>query len=130
MGEPVPPGGSARRSRQQIGLVSGMLEHIRHELPWYQVTSSFVREDADVNQLHELGEAHQPVHDLDDETRETAVSVLRNAVAWFARGVAVERLLSDTGSRLTNVPVSTGHYVRYGRQIGRSARCAMRWAGC
>jgi hypothetical protein len=30
---------------------------------------------------------------------------LRNAVAWFAaRGVAVERVLSDNGSRLTNVP--------------------------
>jgi hypothetical protein len=30
---------------------------------------------------------------------------LRNTVAWFAaRGVAVERVLSDNGSRLTNVP--------------------------
>jgi transposase InsO family protein len=34
-----------------------------------------------------------------DETRETAVSVLRNAVAWFAaRGVRIERILSDNGS--------------------------------
>jgi transposase InsO family protein len=34
-----------------------------------------------------------------DETRETAVSVLRNAVAWFAaRGVRIERVLSDNGS--------------------------------
>jgi hypothetical protein len=31
-----------------------------------------------------------------DETRETAVSVLRNATAWFAaRGVRIERILSD-----------------------------------
>ena len=35
----------------------------------------------------------------DDETKETATDVLRNAVAWFAeRGVAVERVLSDNGS--------------------------------
>ncbi len=35
----------------------------------------------------------------DDETRETAVSVLRNAAAWFAaRGVRIERVLSGNGS--------------------------------
>jgi transposase InsO family protein len=35
----------------------------------------------------------------EDETRETAVSVLRNAAAWFtARGVQIERVLSDNGS--------------------------------
>ena len=35
----------------------------------------------------------------DDETKETAAAVLRNAVAWFAqRGVIVERVLSDNGS--------------------------------
>lgn len=35
----------------------------------------------------------------DDETKETAAAVLRNAVAWFAdRGVVVERVLSDNGS--------------------------------
>jgi transposase InsO family protein len=35
----------------------------------------------------------------DDETRETAVSVLRSAAAWFAaRGVRIERVLSDNGS--------------------------------
>jgi transposase InsO family protein len=35
----------------------------------------------------------------DDETKETAVAVLRNAVAWFAdRGVIVQRVLSDNGS--------------------------------
>jgi transposase InsO family protein len=34
-----------------------------------------------------------------DETRETAVLVLRHAVAWFAaRGVTIERVLSDNGS--------------------------------
>jgi transposase InsO family protein len=35
----------------------------------------------------------------DDETKETATDVLRNAVAWFAdRGVTVQRVLSDNGS--------------------------------
>jgi transposase InsO family protein len=34
----------------------------------------------------------------DDETKETAAAVLRNAVAWFAeRGVIVDRVLSDNG---------------------------------
>ena len=34
----------------------------------------------------------------DDETKETATQVLRNAVAWFAeRGVTVKRVLSDNG---------------------------------
>lgn len=34
----------------------------------------------------------------DDETKETATDVLRNAVAWFAtRGVTVQRVLSDNG---------------------------------
>ncbi|GAB3657186.1 IS481-like element IS1649 family transposase [Nocardioides korecus] len=38
-------------------------------------------------------EAHE------DETKETATEVLKNAVAWFAqRGVTVERVLSDNGS--------------------------------
>ena len=35
----------------------------------------------------------------DDETKETAAQVLRNAVAWFAeRGVTITRVLSDNGS--------------------------------
>ena len=34
----------------------------------------------------------------DDETKETATEVLRNAVAWFAaRGVTVQRVLTDNG---------------------------------
>jgi transposase InsO family protein len=39
----------------------------------------------------------------DDETKQTAAEVLRNAVAWFAeRGVTVERVLSDNGSCYTS----------------------------
>jgi transposase InsO family protein len=40
--------------------------------------------------------AYAEIHD--DETKETAAAVLRNAVAWLAaRGVTVERVLSDNG---------------------------------
>lgn len=41
--------------------------------------------------------AYAEIHD--DETASTATAVLRNAVAWFeARGVQIERVLSDNGS--------------------------------
>jgi transposase InsO family protein len=41
--------------------------------------------------------AYAEIHD--DETQHTAANVLRNAVAWFAaRGVVVERVLTDNGS--------------------------------
>lgn len=41
--------------------------------------------------------AYAEIHD--DETAATAIAVLRNAVAWFAaRGVTIERVLSDNGS--------------------------------
>ena len=41
--------------------------------------------------------AYAEIHD--DETAATAALVLRHAVAWFgARGVTVERVLSDNGS--------------------------------
>ena len=41
--------------------------------------------------------AYAEIHD--DETAATAIGVLRRAVAWFAaRGVVVERVLSDNGS--------------------------------
>ena len=40
--------------------------------------------------------AYTEIHD--DEGAATAIAVLRNAVAWFAaRGVTVERVLSDNG---------------------------------
>jgi transposase InsO family protein len=40
--------------------------------------------------------AYAEIHD--DQTKETAAAVLRRAVAWFAaRGVTVERVLSDNG---------------------------------
>jgi transposase InsO family protein len=52
--------------------------------------------------LHTVIDDHSRVAYIeahDDETKETATQVLRNAVAWFAeRGVTVQRVLSDNGS--------------------------------
>ena len=52
--------------------------------------------------LHTVVDDHSRVAYVeahDDETKETATDVLRNAVAWFAdRGVTVQRVLSDNGS--------------------------------
>ena len=52
--------------------------------------------------LHTVIDDHSRVayvEPRDDETKETATDVLRNAVAWFAeRGVIVQRVLSDNGS--------------------------------
>ena len=43
----------------------------------------------------------------DDETKETATEVLRNAVAWFAdRGVTVQRVLSDNGGCYRSLPLA------------------------
>jgi transposase InsO family protein len=51
--------------------------------------------------LHTVIDDHSRVayvEERDDETRETASEVLRNAVAWFAeRGVTVQRVLTDNG---------------------------------
>ena len=42
--------------------------------------------------------AYAEIHD--DETADTAIAVLRRAVSWFrTRGVVVERVISDNGSR-------------------------------
>ena len=52
--------------------------------------------------LHTVIDDHSRVAYVEarnDETKETATEVLRNAVAWFAvRGVTVKRVLSDNGS--------------------------------
>ena len=52
--------------------------------------------------LHTVIDDHSRVAYVEarnDETKETATEVLKNAVAWFAdRGVAVKRVLSDNGS--------------------------------
>lgn len=57
------------------------------------VGTSFVHTVIDDNSRVSYAEVH------DDETAATAIGVLRRAVSWFeARGVTVERVLSDNGS--------------------------------
>jgi transposase InsO family protein len=57
------------------------------------VGTSFVHTVIDDNSRVSYAEIH------DDETAATAIGVLRRAVSWFeARGVTVERVLSDNGS--------------------------------
>ena len=55
-----------------------------------------------VGHLHTVIDDHSRVAYVEvhaDERKETAIGVLRRAVAWFAeRGVTVERVLSDNGS--------------------------------
>jgi transposase InsO family protein len=54
---------------------------------------AFVHTVIDDNSRVAYAETH------DNETAETAIGVLRRAVSWFeARGVSVERVLSDNGS--------------------------------
>ena len=49
--------------------------------------------------------AYAEIHD--DETAATAIAVLRHAVAWFAaRGVTVERVLSDNGAAYRSPPLA------------------------
>ncbi len=58
-----------------------------------KIGTAFVHTVIDDNSRVAYAEIH------DDETAITAIAVLRNAVDWFAaRGVTVERVLSDNGS--------------------------------
>jgi transposase InsO family protein len=58
-----------------------------------KIGTAFVHTVIDDNSRVAYAEIH------DDETAATAVGVLRRAVAWFgARGISVERVLSDNGS--------------------------------
>ena len=63
----------------------------KHHEP--QIGTAFVHTVIDDHSRVAYAEIH------DDETAATAIAVLRRAVAWFAaRGVTVERVLSDNGS--------------------------------
>jgi transposase InsO family protein len=63
----------------------------RHHQP--KIGTAFVHTVLDDHSRVAYAEIH------DDETAATAISVLRRAVAWYAaRGVIVERVLSDNGS--------------------------------
>jgi transposase InsO family protein len=93
----IPDGGGWR----YVGRIQGELHRSataartghrdRHRGP--RIGTAFVHTVIDDHSRVAYAEIH------DDETAATAIAVLRRAVAWFtARGVHVERVLSDNGS--------------------------------
>ena len=93
----VPDGGGWRyvgraqgqQNRNATGRRTGRRSQSHHAL----TGTAFIHTVLDDHSRLAYSEIHA------DETRETAVLVLRHAVAWFAaRGVTIERILSDNGS--------------------------------
>jgi transposase InsO family protein len=91
----VPDGGGWRYVGRQQGLKNRSStpgkSRNRHYHP--MIGTAFVHTVIDDHSRVAYAEIH------DDETAATAVTVLRNAVAWFNdRGVTIHRVLSDNGS--------------------------------
>ena len=93
----VPDGGGWRYVGRQQGWRNRAATVVRTGAPRSKyhkplVGTCYLHTDIDDHSRVAYVEAH------DDETKETAAAVLRNAVAWFAeRGVTVQRVLSDNG---------------------------------
>jgi transposase InsO family protein len=94
----VPDGGGWRYVGRQQGLKNRAATSLRTGLP----KSKYRQPLVGTCYLHTVIDDHSRVAYVEareDETKETAAEVLRNAVAWFAdRGVTVKRVLSDNGS--------------------------------
>jgi transposase InsO family protein len=94
----VPDGGGWRYIGRQQGERNRSATVVRTGVPrskWYNplIGTCYLHTVIDDHSRVAYVEAHE------DETKETATEVLRNAVAWFAeRGVTVQRVLSDNGS--------------------------------
>ena len=93
----VPDGGGWRYVGREQGLLNRAATSRRTGAP----KSKYRQPLIGTCYLHTVIDDHSRVAYVeahDDETKETAASVLRNAVAWFAaRGVTVRRVLSDNG---------------------------------
>ena len=93
----VPDGGGWRYTGRQQGLKNRAATALRTGAP----KSKYHQPLVGTCYLHTVIDDHSRVAYVeahDDETKETAAAVLRNAVAWFAdRGVTVERVLTDNG---------------------------------
>ena len=93
----VPDGGGWRYTGRQQGLKNRARTAARTGAP----KSKYRQPLIGTCYLHTVIDDHSRVAYVearDDETKETSVAVLRNAVAWFAdRGVTVHRVLSDNG---------------------------------
>ena len=93
----VPDGGGWRYVGRQQGGKNRSVTVARTGAP----RSAYGQPRVGTCYLHTVIDDHSRVAYVearDDETKETATEVLRNAVAWFAgRGVTVQRVLSDNG---------------------------------
>ena len=93
----VPDGGGWRYVGRQQGGKNRAATALRTGAP----KSKYRQPLVGTCHLHTVIDDHSRVAYVeahDDETKETAAAVLRNAVAWFAdRGVTVQRVLSDNG---------------------------------
>ena len=93
----VPDGGGWRYTGRQQGKKNRAATALRTGAP----KSKYHQPLVGTCYLHTVIDDHSRVAYVeahDDETKETAAAVLRNAVAWFAdRGVTVERVLTDNG---------------------------------
>ena len=91
----VPDGGGWRYVGRQQGKANRIATAGKPRSKWHNVLIGTCF-------LHTVIDDHSRVAYVEarnDETRETASDVLRNAVAWFAeRGVTVQRVLTDNGS--------------------------------
>ncbi len=91
----IPDGGGWRYVGRQQGLKNraATVGASRNKQRQAVMGTAFVHTVIDDNSRVAYAEIH------DDETAATAIAVLRRAVSWFqARGVTVERVLSDNGS--------------------------------
>ena len=91
----VPDGGGWRYVGRKQGFKNRAATPDKPRNPWHnpKLGTAFVHTVLDDHSRVAYAEIH------DDETAATATAVLRRAVAWFAaRGVLVERVLSDNGS--------------------------------
>ncbi|HET8960802.1 IS481 family transposase [Nocardioides sp.] len=90
----VPDGGGWRYVGRQQGKANRIATAGKPRSKWHNVLIGTCF-------LHTVIDDHSRVAYVEarnDETRETASDVLRNAVAWFAeRGVTVQRVLTDNG---------------------------------
>jgi transposase InsO family protein len=82
--------GRAQGSKNRRSMPNTARSRHRNELMSHALVHTVIDDHSRV--------AYAEIHD--DETTATAIAVLRRAIAWFsARGVAVERVLPDNGSR-------------------------------
>jgi len=123
-GEPIrryeheKPGDMLHMDVKKLGRIpdGGGWRYLGREQGWKNRTATAARTGAPKSKnrkpligtcfLHTVIDDHSRVAYVearDDETKETATEVLRNAVAWFAdRGVCVQRVLTDNGGCYTS----------------------------